>query len=314
MYKKTEKKSEEIIRLYKEGKMLTEICKLTSSSQPSVKKVLSNVGIDYNLEQEEKRRECFEKVLSLYQEGKSQIFIEKELNLTRKTIREFLKSKDVEYRNLSNQAHIRYETEIDHNVFDELTCEALYWIGMLYTDGHIEQNKEASIELTLHNNDINHLEKFKAFLKSNRDVKKGKGDCSRMRVNSKKIRDRLVDLGFTHNKSVSIIPHNLLKQSKDFWRGCIDGDGGIYWRKDNTGHLTLCGTLETIFEFIFFCSEIIQTDKKYPTQSNGKNLYQVSYYGEDAKKIANYLYKDSCISLDRKYQIYKTYFTNNLKL
>ena len=49
-------------------------------------------------------------------------------------------------------------------------------------------------------------------------------------------------------------------------------------------------------------------------QSNGKNLYQVSYYGEDAKKIANYLYKDSCISLDRKYQIYKKYFTNNLKL
>jgi hypothetical protein len=76
----------------------------------------------------------------------------------------------------------------------------------------------------------------------------------------------------------------------------------------------LCGTLETIFEFIFFCSKIIQTDKKYPTQVSGKNFYRVSYYGEDAKKIANHLYKDSCISLDRKYQIYKTYFTNNLKL
>lgn len=309
MYKKTEKKSEEIIRLYKEGKMLTEICKLTSSSQPSVKKVLSSVGIDYNLEQEEKRRECFEKVLSLYQEGKSQIFIEKELNLTRKTIREFLKSKDVKYRNLSNQAHIRYETEIDHNVFDELTCEALYWIGMLYTDGHIEQNKEASIELTLHNNDIDHLEKFKAFLKSNRNVKKGKGDCSRMRVNSKKIRDRLVDLGFTHNKSVSIIPHDLLKQSKDFWRGCIDGDGGIYYNKKTckTQHLFFCGTLETILEFIFFCSTDVNIKHKIPTKALGNNHYRVSYYGEDAKKIANHLYKDSCISLDRKYQIYKNF-------
>ena len=304
-------KSEEIIRLYKEGKMLTEICKSTSSSQPSVKKVLLSVGIDYDVKREEKRKQTLEKVLELYQQGKSQIFIEKELNLTRKTIRELLKSKDIDYRTYSDQAHIRYETEIDHNVFDTLTPEALYWIGMLYTDGHIEQNKEASIELTLHNDDIAQLEKFKSFLKSNRDVKKGNGDCSRMRVNSKKIRDRLVDLGFTHNKSVSIIPHDLLKYSKDFWRGCIDGDGGIYWRKDNTGHLMLCGTLETIFEFIFFCSNIIQTDKKYPTKAPGNNFYRISYYGEDAKKIADYLYKDSVVHLDRKYEIYKTYFQNN---
>ncbi len=121
------------------------------------------------------------------------------------------------------------------------------------------------------------------------------------------LRDKLVELGFTHNKSTSIVPHELLKHSRDFWRGCIDGDGGVYWRKDNTGHITLCGTLETIFEFAIFCTSYIDIKEKFPTKSNGKNLYQISYYGQDAIKIADYLYKDATIYLQRKYDIYQKF-------
>lgn len=303
MYKKTNKKSEEIIRLYKEGKMLTEITQLTSSSQPTVKKVLLNNGIDYNSERKFFRESTLKKVIELYKEGKSQLYIEQTLNLTRKTIRELLKSANVEYRSKAEQHHLNNTTEINHQAFDELTPEALYWIGMLYTDGHIEQKKEASIELTLHEQDETHLEKFKQFLKSNRKISNGGKHCKRLRVNSQKLRDRLVELGFTHNKSKTIIPHNLLKNSKDFWRGCIDGDGGLYRHNyiGKTNHITLCGTLETIFEFIIFCNKFINIKDKYPTKCKGKNLYQVSYYGEDAKNIANYLYKDSSVYLERKY-------------
>jgi hypothetical protein len=302
MYKKTNLKSEEIIRLYKEGKMLTEITQLTSSSQPTVKKVLLNNGIDYNLDLKKSKEETLKKVVELYKEGKSQIYIEKTLNLTRKTIRELLKESNVIYRSKSDQHHIQYKTKIDHNIFDVLLPEALYWIGMLYTDGHIEQKREASIELTLHEQDEQHLEKFKQFLKSNRKISKGNKNCKRLRVNSEKIRNRLVELGFTSNKSISIIPHEFLKNSKDFWRGCIDGDGGLYI--DKTSHITLCGTLETIFEFIIFCNKQIDIKEKYPTQCKGKNLYKISYYGQDAKNIATYLYKDSSVYLERKYQTY----------
>ena len=308
MYKKTNLKSEEILRLYKEGKMLTEITQLTSSSQPTVKKVLLNNGIDYTLDLKKSKEEVLKKAVELYKEGKSQVYIEKTLNLTRKTIRELLKDSDVIYRDKSEQYHIRYKTEIDHDAFDILTPEALYWIGMLYTDGHIEQKREASIELTLHKQDEQHLEKFKQFLKSNRKISgNNNSDCKRVRINSKKLRDRLVELGFTSNKSTSIAPHELLKNSRDFWRGCIDGDGGVYKHNTKdyiTNHITLCGTLETIFEFIIFCNKYIGIKDKYPTPCKGKNLYQVSYYGQDAKNIATYLYKDSSIYLERKYQTY----------
>jgi hypothetical protein len=309
MYKTTNTKVEEIQRLYDEGVKLTEICKLTSSSQPTVKKVLLSCGIDYDAERLKAREQQLKQVIELYNQGKSQNYIETHLKLTRKTIRELLKEAGVDYRDKSQQQHVNRKTVINHNAFDELTPEALYWIGMLFTDGHIEQKREASIDLTLHNNDIEHLYKFKEFLGTTREVKKDNGDCSRLRVNSKQLRDRLVNLGFTHNKSTSIVPHELLKHSRDFWRGCIDGDGGIYIHSytGKTNHLTLCGTLETIFEFAIFCNTYIGIKDKYPTKSNGKNLYQISYYGQDARKIATYLYKDSTIYLQRKYDTYQSF-------
>lgn len=316
MYKTTNNKKEEIQRLYDEGVMLTEICKLTSSSQPTVKKVLLSCGIDYDAERKKAREEQLKQVIELYNQGKSQLYIETHLKLTRKTIRELLKQAGVDYRDKSQQQHLNKNTIINHHVFDELTPESLYWIGMIFTDGHIEQKKEASIDLTLHNEDIDHLYKFKEFLGTTREIKKDKGDCSRLRVNSKQLRDRLVELGFTHNKSTSIAPHELLKHSRDFWRGCIDGDGGVYFRKDNTGHITLCGTLETIFEFGIFCTSYIGIKEKFPTKSKGKNLYQISYYGQDAIKIADYLYKNATVYLQRKYDVYQKFlkekFTDEL--
>ena len=309
MYKTTNTKKEEIQRLYDEGVMLTEICKLTSSSQPTVKKVLLSCGIDYDAEKKKAREKQLQEVIELYNQGKSQNYIETTLKLTRKTIRELLKEAGVEYRDKSQQQHINNNTEINHHAFDELTPEVLYWIGMLFTDGHIEQKKEASINLTLHNNDIDHLYKFKEFLGSSRDIKKDNGDCSRLRVNSKQLRDRLVELGFTHNKSTSIVPHELLKDSRDFWRGCIDGDGGLYIHSytGTTTHLTLCGTLETIFEFAIFCNKYAGVKDKYPTKAPGNNFYKISYYGKDSRKIATYLYKDSTVYLQRKYDTYRDF-------
>ena len=74
--------------------------------------------------------------------------------------------------------------------------------------------------------------------------------------------------------------------------------------QQKTNHLTLCGTLETIFEFAIFCNTYIGIKDKYPTKSKGKNLYQISYYGQDALKIADHLYKDASVYLKRKYDTY----------
>ena len=307
MYKKSKEKADYILSLYKEGKMLTEITQLTSSSQATVKKVLLHFGIDYDAERKIKYQKTLDEAIKLYEEGKSQLYIEKKLGLTRKTIRELIKANGIKYRDKSEQQHIRNKTVIDHDCFDELTPEALYWIGLLFADGHIEKN-EFSICLTLDNKDYKHLEKFKAFLKSNRKITKDKGDCSRVRINSKKLWNRLKELGFTHNKSEVGKPHSLLKNSKDFWRGVVDGDGGVY-NYAYMQQMALCGTLETIFDFAIFCNSYTGVTDKYPSPGDKKGyaknkLFQISYYSKDCKKVLDLLYKDATVYLERKYNTY----------
>lgn len=241
-----------------------------------------------------------DKVLELYSQGVSQIEIEEELQMTRKTIRELIKSSDLHYKTKSEQWLIRYSNKLNETVFDKLTPEALYWIGFLYADGHITKERGYSIELALKKEDREHLMKFKIFLSASnpiRDFKKG--EASRIRIGSQKLWQKLKDLGFDNNKSFTAKPHELLKNSRDFWRGVVDGDGGVH---TNYKSVTLCGTYETIKGFI----EFYKSNKK-PSKASGKELYQVHFYGKEADEIADLLYKDSEIYLDRKYEKYKKF-------
>lgn len=304
MYSKTKTKSEEIFKLYEEGVILTKICEMTSSSQFTVKKVLAAAGIDYDAVEKEKYQKKLERAIEFYKEGKAQIFIEKELGFTRKTLRNLFKAQEgISYRSKSEQHFIRYGTEIDETVFDELTPESLYWIGMIYTDGYLTTKREFELGLTQHTNDIAHLEKFKTFLKSGRPITQDHGEAYRVRINSKKIHTRLRELGFTVDKSYTAKPHELLKESRDFWRGCVDGDGGVY-DYVATPQVFYCGTLESVFEFIIFCNKFAGVKEKYPSKAKGVNFYQIQYYGQDARKVTEFLYKDACVYLDRKYEKY----------
>lgn len=237
-----------------------------------------------------------EKVIELYKSGVSQSVIEKELQMTRKTIRELIKSSNLHYKTKSEQWLIRYGNELDETIFDELNEESLYWIGFLYADGHITKERGYSIELGLKKEDKEHIQKFKNFLKCSNSVKEAKNSF-RIRIGSQKIHEKLKEFGFDNNKSFTAKPHELLKNSRDFWRGLVDGDGCIGKYKQET--INLAGTFETIKEFISFCKS-----NKQPSKASGKELYQVSFYSKEAKQIADILYKDSKVHLERKYQKY----------
>lgn len=306
MYKKTKEKSELILKLFNERLTLAEICEGAVCSQTTVKKALTLFEIDYDKWVKDDYEQRLKNIVTLYNEGKSQIYIEQTLRLTRKTIRNILKSEEgLIYKSKSDQWRLRWGNSLNEDCFDELTPNAMYWLGFLHADGHVRfPGKEVSIELGIHSQDTLHMEKYKLFLGCDKSLYfPPNKNIAALKIYSKKIYNRLHELGFKHDKSYSAKPHYLLKNSRDFWRGAVDGDGGVYNRID-TPHLFMCGTLETVFDFIIFCSKFIDINDKYPSKANGKELYQVSYYGQDAIKIANFLYNDSETYLDRKYQKY----------
>lgn len=247
-----------------------------------------------------------EKVKELYLQGSSQSKIEETLKMTRKTIRTILKEASID-RTKSAQWRLRWGSSLNENVFDTLTPESLYWIGFLYADGHVrKEGAEFSIEVEIELKDINHLVKLATFFECNKEPKQYTDNSCTLRIYSKRLQEKLRELGLSHDKSWTAKPHELLKNSRDFWRGVVDGDGGVYSHPSGkTGtipHIFCCGTLETIFDFAIFCNKETGVKDKYPTKAPG--VYRISYYGEDAKKVLHLLYKDAAVYLDRKYNKY----------
>ena len=305
MYKKSQEKLEEVLRMYQEGQTIRQIRLAVGSSEKTVKNILLSQGIDSVADRASK----LDKVIELYETGHSQLYIEQVLKMTRKTIRELLKSKDVDYRSKSEQWRIRYGNTLREDAFDTITPDSAYWIGMLYTDGHIGSGKRGyNIEFGLHEQDKEHLQKYIDFLGSSNSIQDDKRGCyCRVRIGSQKLFESLQKLGFTNQKSYDAVPHKSVQNSRDFWRGCIDGDGGVYTPYSNKGvcQLSLSGTLDTICGFITFCQDnLFIGQKKYPTRLKGRCLYGISFYAGEAIAIANCLYKDSITYLERKYQKY----------
>lgn len=245
-----------------------------------------------------------EKVKNLYLQGLSQSQIERDLEMTRKTIRTILKNTGID-RTKSEQWRKRWGSSLNECVFDELTPEALYWIGFLYADGHVRKDgAEYSIEIEIELKDREHLVKFAQFLECNKEPKQYSDNSCTLRIYSKKINRRLKQLGLDHRKSWNAKPHELLKDSKDFWRGVVDGDGCLSYQRAYP-FVHLCGTKDTIQGLIDFVHKSNIVTNVNPWFSKGSiALYQTSFCASQACAVAELLYKDATIYLDRKYQKY----------
>ena len=200
-----------------------------------------------------------------------------------------------------------------------------YWLGFLYADGCIvtdkRKNNSKHLELSLCKKDSEHLKKFLHCLNSDAKVhfkksKYGNKEYESCRINiySTKMCEDLTRLGCIPRKTYSlkfpddeIVPKSFLK---DFLRGFFDGDGCINI-SNNTIKLNISGTLEMLQEIGNYLVEhniVISV----PTLSKDKrrcSLYQLWIYGIDnVKGVLDYLYKDSLMFLNRKFDLYNSFY------
>lgn len=215
--------------------------------------------------------------------------------------------------------------KINDRVLEILTPEALYWIGFLYADGHIEKEPRARISLTLAEIDRGHLEKYGKFFGEGLEIRdvtnknsKAPGQINfdgkhlRVAFSSKSIYSKLMQLGLTHKKTLNLIPIESLKNSKDFWRGVVDGDGWICQTGDmraegkyNYACIGLSGTQDTLIGFLDFIKRSGITTDAHPRKDSRSNVWKTDIHGTGAKAIMTLLYKDATVYLDRKYEKYQ---------
>lgn len=200
----------------------------------------------------------------------------------------------------------------NQNIFNVIDSEEkAYWLGFLYADGTVRSKPgDNQIELSLQAQDYDHLVKFRKFIGNNNKIAyREKQKAYRYCVRSKQMKQDLIRLGCVPNKSLILtfpnkkqVPDCLLRH---FVRGYTDGDGCLCVTH-NKMHYELLGTKE-------FLSGL----------QNRVGLFQGTVYlkhkdseirriclggSEQVKQICDWLYKDSKIYLDRKYNKYNNYY------
>lgn len=247
--------------------------------------------------------------IKLYNSGLAIKPICKQLKMDGEALRNILiKEKLLRTRSAASQMS-KIKSIINHNILDELTPEALYWIGFLYADGHIEKDRPR-ISVTLSSKDKLHLEKMITFFGKGLSLRLLASGNYRVAFSSARIYEKLILMGFTNRKTYAIIPHETLKYSKDFWRGVVDGDGWLSKGKQTS--LGLCGHINTIQEFLNFVQKNNITTKAKPHKVKKRNyLWTVDLHSTKDKQIASLLYKDATVYLDRKYNTYLEWTQDN---
>lgn len=247
-------------------------------------------------------------ILQMYQQGISGIEIAKYFGLKPHQIYYILKKHKVTTRtNVENSR--RYNANLDF--FQTIDSEEKsYWLGFVFADGSVGSygpNKtENAFKLDLGIKDINHLHKLNKALESNHPIltyknkspySKNGVEFGRLKICSKLFCDHLRDKGCVDNKTLTLLPPKNVPQEleRHFIRGYVDGDGSIKVQKNTTSkyRLGICGTQE-ILEWI---SERIP--KPGAIQPN-KSIFNMTCHSDNVL----YLYDNSEIYLDRKYERY----------
>jgi hypothetical protein len=233
----------------------------------------------------------------------------------RSSIRGLLKRRGLKLKNGSESRRIY---SINENFFDEFNENSLYVLGILYADGY-HNEKRKSIRLSLKESDEELLLKINNLIGSNRplgvDTSRGEGYTQKyLDINNVIISEKLLRLGCVQNKTFKITFPDFLPQEnlKHFIRGYYDGDGGltIYEIIDKKTKkltqkykLTFRGTKDFCEKLKFFLNIELGVGGSISIEK----IPSLSYSGKNQIiEILDYVYSDSTIYMDRKYQKYKT--------
>lgn len=224
---------------------------------------------------------------------------------------------------LVNQTYTR-KYNYNEEFFKELNSNSLYVLGLMYSDGNLSKEKGKG-GINLREGDEYLLKTISLLIKNNDKLiyvpsKIGQGIIEgcyshpqyKFYFCNKNIYKDLLELGLIPNKSKIIKVDDRLKNSLDFWRGVIDGDGSIQIITYPTGtkslRISLCSaSISLINSFKDFCCANSNT-KSNITKIKDREFYVFTSTGENAVKLYKLLYDNDGLCLKRK----KKYLKNLL--
>lgn len=220
--------------------------------------------------------------------------------------------KTLKLNRLSQDKHF-----VDYQFFSEWNEFSAYIAGFIMADGHIHLGKDNYLQIEVNSRDEDIINKIKQHLQFSgkiyhRNARKTSiaknicGPTSKIQIkNTKLINDLNKNFQIPlRDKSYiadfpAIIPE---EHKKHFIRGLIDGDGWILCGLSKSSFVVgLCGTYNIVSKTKENLCEDCSTNS---VRQTSENCYKFSIGGKKAIKIADWLYKDANIFLERKYNKY----------
>lgn len=298
---------EEFINLLK-NKSKTQIAKELNITRKKVSIIEKQLGIekeDYIPIYRNK-----EKLLELIELYETPGAVAKHLGINRTTITEW-------YNRFGLDLETRRTLKLNENYFDEIDTEhKAYWLGFIMADGCMDKTC-TKLTLNISKNDEHILNVFKKDINSSATIKYSENNgfiYSRILLCSLKMCKSLIYHGITPRKTgreilPDTIPEELIRH---FIRGYMDGDGSVvtYEKCNSAIRLDFASTSYNIFYSIHehLIKNNIIDSKIIIKQELKSKCRHLNYHSLNAVKVLDYLYKDSTIYLERKYNKYKEKF------
>lgn len=199
--------------------------------------------------------------------------------------------------------------EYSYGFFEQLTADSAYVLGLIYTDGSVNNR---GFKISLKESDSGVLKNISLLIKNSDRLYRQKGrksptsdnlvqDALSVKCDSPKIARDLYGWGLYPSKTHTLKPDERLVGNRDFWRGCIDGDGWISFKNKKYQYLCIgfCGTKEMCEGFVAFCNQHIACTPKLHKRG-AKNYYEVSLGGTVSRHIHEVLYNGAGLFIERK--------------
>ena len=309
-YKQELKKHfDEIVELQKSGMQLKTIAEKFNVPPRSIGRLLLENGIrtrtklsDIN---EENIINDYSSLISIHK-------IAEKYKISPSTVSAILKRNNVK---IVGSEKFNQKYTLNEHYFDTIdTQEKAYIIGLLMADGCVHKN---TISISLQEDDGYILEKINSLLGSNRPIKpidmKKKKDTYKnqykLSIVNKYMANQLRNLGIVEQKSLKLeypywITDNLLPH---LIRGYLDGDGSIIKTRNRVSLTGTCMFLNKLKDVLYDTLNIESTICKYNDITCDLKINNI----HNAKIFLDYIYNNSTIHLNRKYDVYISRYVNN---
>lgn len=239
---------------------------------------------------------------------------------------------------MKKEIKINKKHNFNKRYFDEINnSNKAYWLGFIWGDGYVghrvrKSGEEYQLKIDLSSVDSNHLEKLKIDINSDYILKNyiyktsySKSSAStRFSIYNKHLGKLLIEKYgiFVGRVNIDKCIKNIEKKyHKDFIRGIVDADGSFsqyYLKKEGYSKyiFSITNSVSTLrfIENYFIKQGLINNKKRKLGQRHEESstpIRSIKFSGRNqVKNILDFLYKDSTIYLDRKYEKYKNIMKN----